>query len=105
MIKKITSINNIQLPKKIKKAKWNKLKEQQPDTFERSTTKDSVKNTKQSYPSDCDNLEFKYQKIEFFPEDIEKMKTMTLKEENEYLSKLKAEGRYKVIKDTPEKKD
>lgn len=33
------------------------------------------------------------------------MKTMTLKEENEYLSKLKAEGRYKVIKDNPEKKD
>ncbi len=53
----------------------------------------------QEYPSDCDNLEFKYQRIEFFPDDVEKMKHMTLKEENEYLSKLKAEGRYVVVYD------
>lgn len=53
----------------------------------------------QEYPSDCDNLEFKYQRIEFFPDDVEKMKHMTLQEENEYLSKLKAEGRYVVVYD------
>lgn len=58
--------------------------------------KDENENT---YPSDCDNLEFKYQRIEFFPEDVEKMKHMTLKEENIYLSKLKAEGRYVVVPD------
>lgn len=49
------------------------------------------------YPSDCDNLEFKIQKIEFFPQDIEKMKSMNIDEQIEYKRKLKAEQRYTII--------
>ena len=51
----------------------------------------------QAYPSDCDNLEFKIQKIEFFPDDIEKMKNMDIDEQIAYKGKLKAEQRYTVI--------
>lgn len=49
-----------------------------------------------SYPSDCDNLEFKVQKIHFFPEDVEKMKNMDISERIEYKRKLKKEQRYTV---------
>lgn len=49
-----------------------------------------------TYPSDCDNLEFKVQKIHFFPEDVEKMKTMTIEERIEYKRKLKSEDRYTI---------
>lgn len=106
MIKKISSADGAKISKKIKNLKGvkrQKLKEQKPDTFERSAVQDTVKKNKNSYPSDCDNLRFRYQRIEFFPEDVEKMKHMTLKEENAYLSKLKAEKRYRVIRDPNEK--
>lgn len=45
---------------------------------------------------DCDNLEFKTQKVVFFPEDVEKMKNMDIDEELEYMTMLKREGRYTV---------
>lgn len=45
---------------------------------------------------DCDNLEFKTQKVVFFPEDVEKMKKMDIDEELEYMTMLKREGRYTV---------
>ncbi len=44
--------------------------------------------------SNNDNLEFKAIKIEFYPEDIEKMKGMSLAEENSYKLQLKLQGRY-----------
>ena len=45
---------------------------------------------------DCNNLEFKTQKVVFFPDDVEKMKNMDIEEELEYMTMLKREGRYTV---------
>ncbi len=44
--------------------------------------------------SNNDNLEFKAIQIEFYPEDVEKMKTMTQSEANAYKLKLKIQGKY-----------
>lgn len=48
----------------------------------------------EKYTSNNDNLEFKSNKIQFYPEDIEKMKNMTLQEKNAYKLKLKLLGRF-----------
>ena len=40
------------------------------------------------------NLEFKAVQIEFYPEDIEKMKGMTQAEQNSYKLRLKLQGKY-----------
>ena len=45
---------------------------------------------------DCDNLKFEYSPIKFYPEDEEKMKTMSLEEKNAYMIKLKLAGKYVV---------
>lgn len=47
--------------------------------------------------NDMDNLEFKFQKLQFLPEDEEKMKTMTTREKIEFVRKLKANQRYTIV--------
>lgn len=107
MIKKIvTSECGKQISKKAKSLKNVQIKKShQPvkDTFEHSVKQDTLKQNKKTYPSDCDNLEFQIQKIEFYPEDIKKMEKMSLDERIEYKRKLKEQERYKVIED--DKKD
>lgn len=44
-----------------------------------------------------DNLEFKKTKIQFFPEDIEKMENMSPEEKIEFKHRLKKERRYIVL--------
>lgn len=44
-----------------------------------------------------DNLNFETKKIQFFPEDIKAMETMTLEEKIEFKHKLKKEHRYIVL--------
>lgn len=46
--------------------------------------------------SDMDNLEFKYYKLKFLPEDEEKMKNMTTREKIEFVRELKAKQRFTV---------
>lgn len=47
--------------------------------------------------NDNDNLKFKKQTLQFFPEDIEKMEKMTLKEKIEYQRKLKKENKFIIV--------
>lgn len=47
--------------------------------------------------NDMDNLEFKFQKLQFLPEDEEKMKTMTTREKIEFIRELKAHQRFTIV--------
>lgn len=102
MIKKIVSPDGInKISKKVKNLKelrQQSILKQKRDTFELSN--DTANTAKKPYPSDCNNLEFKIQKIEFFPEDIKKMEKMSLDERIEYKRKLKEQEKYTVIEDT-----
>ena len=49
-----------------------------------------------------DNLSFKAVSIAYYPEDQEKMATMSLKEKIDYCAYLKMNGRYTVIDEVPE---
>ena len=51
-------------------------------------------NIEQDKSLEAKNLQFKAYDIQFAPEDVEKMKNMSLEEENAYILKLKQEGRY-----------
>lgn len=64
-----------------------KLSEVKPDTFEFQKNAD-----------DMGTMEFKTQKIKFYPEDIEKMKSMSVEEKINYAIKLREQGKYTVIK-------
>ena len=64
-----------------------KLSDVKPDTFEH------VKNA-----DDMGTMKFKTQKIKFYPEDIEKMKSMSVEEKINYAIKLREQGKYTVIK-------
>ena len=77
-------------PQKVKKQKAHKLPKQKPDTFEK---------TKPYRFDDMANMKFKTQKIEFYPEDLEKAKNMTMEEQTDFFIKLREENRYKVIKE------
>ncbi len=51
-------------------------------------------NIEQDKSLETKNLQFTAYDIQFAPEDVEKMKHMSLEEENAYILKLKQEGRY-----------
>ena len=77
-------ISNIEELKKLKRIK---LPEQKPDTFER-TTPDI------NYADDMCGVKFKNKKIAFYPEDIEKSKTMSDKEKINFFINLRRQKRY-----------
>lgn len=64
-----------------------KLSDVKPDTFEHAKNAD-----------DMGTMKFKTQKIKFYPEDIEKMKSMSVEEKINYAIKLREQGKYTVIK-------
>ena len=47
---------------------------------------------------EMETMEFKTQKIQFFPDDVEKMKSMSVEEKINYAIKLREQGKYTVIK-------
>ena len=51
-------------------------------------------NTMQEKYNENDNLKFKQVRIKFFDEDLAKMENMSLEEQVNYLSYLKAQNRY-----------
>lgn len=80
------------LGKKLKRKTLKvKLPEQKPDKFEYSED--------WKIRDEMGNMQFKATKIEFYPEDIEKMKSMSDEEMIDYAIKLRQEKRYNVIKD------
>ncbi|GEM_PF-2166693 len=85
-------INNIQ-PKYSNKKVDMSLK---PDTFEHQN------NMEKRYESETKNLEFKTYKVQFYPDDIEKMKKMNEEESLKYMAYLKKNNRYTTIKDEKE---
>lgn len=44
-----------------------------------------------------ETMEFKTQKIQFFPDDVEKMKSMSVDAQIDYAMKLREEGRYTIV--------
>ena len=74
--------------------------EQAPDTceFSKKTMSAEKKLQMENYAKEMENLEFEYEPIEFYPEDVAKMKKMTIREQNDYMLKLKLAKRYKIIK-------
>ena len=63
------------------------LPPQKPDSFERSQKA-------KEYDAEMSGMKFESKKIEFYPEDVEKMKTMSHDEKMEYVMKLRQENRY-----------
>ena len=61
-----------------------------PDTFE------STQNMKGRYESEMSGIEFKTYKINFYPEDIKKMKKMSLDEQIDYMTYLKRNNKYTI---------
>lgn len=47
--------------------------------------------------NDMDNMVFTAEKIEFFPEDLKKMETMSRAEKTEFVAMLREEGRYTIV--------
>lgn len=103
----IAKIKSIILPK----ANQQKivLPEQKPDTFEYSQTYNDEMNTirddksieQRQQDKDDEMSEMKFQSIEiqFYPEDEEKMKTMSHKEKMEFVKRLRQENRYVEVDD------
>ncbi len=89
---KVHDLQSVMKANAKKVSKKTKLSEQKPDTFEYTAKRIS---------QDMENMKFKAEKIEFYPEDIAKMSKMSRKEKTEYVTMLRNEKRYKVIKDTP----
>jgi hypothetical protein len=83
IIEKLESLGR----RKIARQKQIKLPEQKPDTF-------SYVNKAKDYAEEMATMKFEMKKIEFYPEDLEKMKTMSHKEKMEYVKKLRQEKRY-----------
>ena len=95
MVKKITGIEKIIKGTSSKHITRNKniqrktkLPAQKPDTYESAR-----------YASETKGIEFQTQKIQFSPEDEEKMSKMSIKERIQYKRKLKKEGKYKVVEE------
>lgn len=63
--------------------------------------KDTFEKTKDADMTSNDNLQFKKVKIQFYPEDVERMKNMSLEERIKFKQQLKAENRYIVLDDEP----
>ncbi len=47
--------------------------------------------------NDMGNMVFTAEKIEFFPEDLKKMETMSRAEKTEFVAMLREEGRYTIV--------
>ena len=98
MVKKVKLAEVSKVNNKIKsvkpKTKYPKTKDIPPDSFEYSKRAHKAR-----LESEVSKLKFEYKKVEFAPEDIEKMKTMSLEEKNAYMIKLKLAGKYKVIEE------
>lgn len=47
--------------------------------------------------NEMETMEFKTQKIQFFPDDIEKMKSMSVDAQIDYAMQLREEGRYTIV--------
>ncbi len=60
---------------------------------------ESVENHQKRLDSEIAHFEYKVRKIEYFPEDVEKMKTMTHEEKNDYICMLKREGKYTYVEE------
>ena len=52
---------------------------------------------RKNYKSETENLKFKKQILKFYPEDEAKMENMTVREQIEFIRKLKDENRYIII--------
>lgn len=46
---------------------------------------------------EMETMEFKAEKIQFFPDDVEKMKSMSVDAQIDYAIKLREEGRYTIV--------
>lgn len=99
MDKKIQPQINIQYTQNINLKKTNmfpKTKDIPNDSFERN--QDTMK--EERIKNETENLKFKKVRIKYYPEDEEKMKSMSTEERIEYKSKLKAENKYINLDDT-----
>lgn len=54
---------------------------------------------KQRYESEMSGIQFKTQKIKFYPEDLKAMESMTHDEKMAYCTKLRQENRYIIVED------
>jgi hypothetical protein len=66
------------------------------EKIEQERIEQEAKQWNENKNHDCDNLKFEYSPIKFYPEDEEKMKTMSLEEKNAYMIQLKIAGKYVV---------
>lgn len=96
MVKKITIVEvsgkkvQKQAQKRVNKY-YAKTKKTPPDTFEKTIKTTNLPNKETA------SLKFEHKKVEFFPEDVKKMESMTLEEKNAYMLKLKKEDRYNIV--------
>lgn len=58
------------------------------------TTDKDLEQRQRDKDNEMASMQFKSVRIEFYPEDVEKMKTMSHDEKMEYVMKLRQENRY-----------
>ncbi len=63
------------------------------------TTDKDIEQQQKNKDDEMSGMQFKIVKIEFYPEDVEKMKNMTHKEKMDYIKKLRQENRYIEVKE------
>lgn len=69
------------------------------DSFERTQEKKMVDDRRKS---EVENLNFKKVRIQYYPEDIERMKSMDIEERIQYKLMLKEQNRYIELDDSSE---
>lgn len=91
---KVQKIENLYIRRNLNKVQKQKIKlpEQKPDTFEHQKPYNPLED-------DMGNVNMKWQKVQFYPEDIEKLKKMSPDKQIEYAIMLRKQKRYKVIKE------
>jgi len=89
-IQPVENLYNRRITNKVKKGKTTKPPEQKPDTFEREYNQ---------LEDDMGNVQMEWQKVQFYPEDLAKLKTMSPEEQVKYAQFLREQKRYNVIKE------
>ena len=97
-IKKVSHMNSI---KKGMAKKMTKEHKKQPKNNNEIAKEDSIETRRKRLDSEIAYFEYNVRKIQYFPEDIEKMKKMSDDERREYMRMLKREDRYTYAEDKP----
>lgn len=97
MDKKITGINNNKLTFEAASQRKRQVEGESPEPQQMEEGSNNPAINPEYYRSQVAGIQFKFNRIQYFPEDVEKMADMTEEEKSAFMRKLKLEGRYVVL--------